>query len=460
MIRSKALLFSDFKSGWYKNWSQKLKQTESGRGKFELRSNKFWQNAIITQALHERGVLAKGKMGLGFGVGMERLPALLASIGVKVTATDQDFQNVDARAWDNNQLAHGRSSLNQDGICPTKEFKENVSFRPVDMNNIPKDFHSKFDFLWSNCALGHLGSINNSCVFIERSLACLKPGGWAVHTTEANILSDTDTLDDAGTVFFRQRDLYKLFKILSQKGFIVSPLHFNLGKSPDDLRFTLIPKFGNDFSKILFNGYIATQIVLIIKRPHKTNPISRRAQVIKHWLQYRINLFNMAIYKKRNRNLQRILHWHNVTLQMPASATKLSTVTNKQSIKLASNEVKTIRINYVNDSGSAIFSSKVSFSNVNPITIATDKPLNRQSVFVSKSWLSKNRPLVTLTKTNLDATKFTETEYIEPGASFYLEMEISANHVKKGVYKESFCLIKEGDGVVPSTQVQLSIEVI
>src|SRR5437763_5210823 len=61
---------------------------------FELH-RKHWEWAFIHERLDRLGVLAPGNKGLGFGVGRERLPALFARAGARVTATDtpSDEQN-------------------------------------------------------------------------------------------------------------------------------------------------------------------------------------------------------------------------------------------------------------------------------------------------------------------------------------------------------------------------------
>ena len=67
-IRSHTLLFKDFNSKWYKKWAKELKQDKDHLDNHVLRANKFWQNAIIVQALWERGTFYKGACGIGFGV--------------------------------------------------------------------------------------------------------------------------------------------------------------------------------------------------------------------------------------------------------------------------------------------------------------------------------------------------------------------------------------------------------
>ena len=47
---------------------------------------KNWEHAYICQALHERSLLQPGRRGLGFAVGTEKLPALFAALGCRITA--------------------------------------------------------------------------------------------------------------------------------------------------------------------------------------------------------------------------------------------------------------------------------------------------------------------------------------------------------------------------------------
>src|SRR5688572_16743837 len=49
---------------------------------------KPWEFALICRALYERGLLQPGMRGLGFAVGCEPLPALFASFGCEIVATD------------------------------------------------------------------------------------------------------------------------------------------------------------------------------------------------------------------------------------------------------------------------------------------------------------------------------------------------------------------------------------
>lgn len=58
-----------------------------------------WEFAFILQNLNIRCLLEAGRSGLGFGVGQEPLPALMASRGVQVTATDLDLSGAAQKGW-------------------------------------------------------------------------------------------------------------------------------------------------------------------------------------------------------------------------------------------------------------------------------------------------------------------------------------------------------------------------
>ena len=118
-------------------------------------------------------------------VGGEPLPALFASLGAQIVATDQSPETGMDAGWASSCL----SGLNQQDICPEHTFSRLVTFREVNMNDIDADLSGQFDFCWSSCALEHLGSLQHGLDFIENSLAILKPGGIAIHTTEFNLSS-------------------------------------------------------------------------------------------------------------------------------------------------------------------------------------------------------------------------------------------------------------------------------
>lgn len=227
---------------------------------------KQWEFTFILQAAWERGLMVPGKRALGFGVGKEPLGALFASCGVGITATDMCLQESTAKGWKStDQHASGKEALRYENICPQSVFEQNVDFLVCDMNHIP-DTLKDYDLCWSSCALEHLGSIERGLAFIERSLDCLSPGGWAIHTTEFNLSSDTETVDNYATVLFRRQDMEKLFEGLRAKGHEVAPFNWTVGTQPLDQYFDLPPYRSEPHLAAVLAGYKTTSMGLIIRK--------------------------------------------------------------------------------------------------------------------------------------------------------------------------------------------------
>lgn len=193
----------------YQRWMSEL-------GEDGLIQRKSWEYAAISRALEAAGCLVPGRRGLGFAVGQEPLAAVYAARGCDIVATDLDAGEPRAAAWvATRQHASGRPS------------PSSVRLRSTDMTAIPADLVG-FDFCWSACALEHLGSIEAGLAFVEASIRCLRPGGWAVHTTEYNLDCDlrgaTDTIEGGETVFYRRSDLEGLGGRLAQFGHRMAPL--------------------------------------------------------------------------------------------------------------------------------------------------------------------------------------------------------------------------------------------
>lgn len=189
---------------------------------------KGWEHAYIAQALAERDLLRPGRRGLGFAVGREGLPALFANLGCDVMATDLSPDDTTSAQWaETGQHASGVDAVNFRGIVAPEVLRSRVSFRAVDMRAIPADLRG-FDFVWSSCSLEHLGTIGRGLRFILDALECVRPGGFAVHTTEFNLSSNRWTLPAGNTVLFRRRDFERLARRLRASGHEVE-LDFTLG---------------------------------------------------------------------------------------------------------------------------------------------------------------------------------------------------------------------------------------
>ena len=251
---SQACTYSQFISPIYTMWCEQMRDKP-------FLHRKQWEFVYILQALDHHGMLRPGRRGLGYGVGIEPLPAVMAARGCEVLATDLDPAK--AVGWvETNQ--HATGAVNDRGICDAALFAERVSFRMVDMNAIPDDL-SGFNFTWSSCALEHLGSIANGLRFIKESLRPLVSGGVAVHTTELNCYSDEETVDNEVTVLFRRRDLQKLAAELRAQGHRLQ-LNFDLGSNPIDDYIDMPPYRQDRHLKLQLGRFATTSFGLIITK--------------------------------------------------------------------------------------------------------------------------------------------------------------------------------------------------
>jgi hypothetical protein len=244
----------------FKYWCNELKMHPTMH-------RKLWELVFISQTLHELGKLKAGMRGLGFGVGKEPLSSFFAKCGIAVTATDLDLTSAQKSGWAHSgQHAAVADHMFWPGIVDRSEFDRHVSFQDVDMNAIP-DTLRDYDFCWSACSLEHTGSIDNGLCFIENSLDTLKPGGVAVHTTEFNLSSDTDTIEEGGTVLFRKQDIMLLARLLRTRKHKLLPLNFYAGSTEVD-KFVDVPPYQNDpHLRLRIERYRLTSIGLaIIKR--------------------------------------------------------------------------------------------------------------------------------------------------------------------------------------------------
>ena len=276
-LTSKACTQADMESDWVAWWCGELSIAP-------IYHRKIWEYCYVLQVLHEHGCLSAGLRGLGFGCGREPIPSYLAAIGCHVTMTDLAPDAAAEKGW---VRTHQHASSLEKGhhahLVPRERFLQHVSLQHVDMNAIP-DSLSGYDFCWSLCSLEHLGSIRQGLDFIENSLATLRPGGLAVHTTEFNFLNDTETIDNWVTVLFQKQHFRQLAERLSAQGHKVAPLDFDVGNGPMD-RFIDLPPFDHDLEhiapawardsqhlKLLLDGFASTCFGLIITKASDTAP--------------------------------------------------------------------------------------------------------------------------------------------------------------------------------------------
>jgi hypothetical protein len=199
-----------------------------------LTHRKLWEWCYILQVLDVAGMIRPGKRALGFAVGTEPITALVVAGGAHVVATDLPQPDAEQHGWiETGEHAASVAALGYRELCPEERWDTHVTFRPVDMRDVPDDLGG-FDCLWSSCAIEHLGSLDAGLQFVRRSLDCLAPGGVAVHTTEFNVASNDATLAAGHTVLYRRRDLEGLIRGLRAEGHRVRAT-FALGTAPEDL---------------------------------------------------------------------------------------------------------------------------------------------------------------------------------------------------------------------------------
>lgn len=256
---SQACTQAQFENSAYDYWCSKIKETPRLH-------RKQWEFCYILQCLATQGALAPGRRGLGYGVGTEPLSAVFATYGCRLTATDLETERAASVGWTStNEHASHKAAMNDRAICDPTAFDSQVDFRFVDMNHIPEDLKG-FDFTWSACALEHLGSISNGLEFIKNTIATLRPGGIAVHTTELNCSSDDDTVDNEGTVLFRKRDILKVCHHLSEAGCSIT-LNFDTGHLPVD-NYVDVPPYNPDkHLKLKLGEYTTTSFGLLVRAP-------------------------------------------------------------------------------------------------------------------------------------------------------------------------------------------------
>lgn len=292
-LRSCLCTQQQLESPVFQDWADRMGEP---RGRL-LR--KIWEWCYIAEALSERHMLRQGRSGLGFAVGEEPLPALFASLGCTITATDLETARAAGAGWvQSGQHAHDLDLVNKRGLCDPDDFRNRVTFRFVDMNRIPGELKAGYDFLWSSCALEHLGSLTRGERFVYNAMACLKPGGVAVHTTEFNVHSNDLTEDYKPIVIFRRRDMERIAARLTACGHTVEPFSFDAGHLPVDEMVDEPPYRDDRHLKLLIGSYVCTSVGFIITKTGTGIPKAPR-WVTRPTPRDRFRLFRSSINRWR-----------------------------------------------------------------------------------------------------------------------------------------------------------------
>ena len=211
----------DFDSEWFLRWKPVLSFSDRIH-------RKFWEMAIVTETLHNHGMLTHGRKGVGFGVGSESLTKIFADMGAEILATD-----LLPESW--RETHKGFFDL---GKHPR------IENRIVDMNWIDGTSGKSsvesdgFDFSWSVCSMDHCGTAWWTKRFLLNQMNCLKPGGIGIHTAEYTI--NIGLPRQGATVWLDRADVVDVVDLLTQLGHVAAPIDWFIGDTFDDhgiLRF-------------------------------------------------------------------------------------------------------------------------------------------------------------------------------------------------------------------------------
>ena len=263
-MRSTVCRYEHFTSDWYLTQSKALLFNQAVDDP-TLSHRKNWEWAAITQALEDADMLRPDRKGLGFAVGTELLPSIFASRGAKILATDR----AEPGHWaETGQHGTGLDPLFQPSVLSRRDFRARVQFQHVDMNEIQDLPSDAFDFLWSSCAIEHVGSLELAMNFVKNAMRLLRRGGIAVHTTEFNCSSTTDTVEEGDNVIFRRRDIERLAAELRLMRCGMQEPDFECGVHPFDLDYDEPPFFSSErmHIKLLIDGFVATSFLMVIHK--------------------------------------------------------------------------------------------------------------------------------------------------------------------------------------------------
>jgi len=170
-----------------------------------------WRKVYTLQALRRYGVLEEGAVGLGFEPSPSGVPAALAAMRTSVVAA---FPTRPGQQLSPSAL---KRDLGTRAPCDRTTFEDNVATRIVPWRRIPEDLVN-FDFLWSARANEQLYSVAAAAQFIEATMACLRPGGLAVHVMSYDLAPGGRSTPSTERILLRQGDVERIALNLVSRG--------------------------------------------------------------------------------------------------------------------------------------------------------------------------------------------------------------------------------------------------
>jgi hypothetical protein len=363
-------------------------------------NRKLWEYVYILRAMDHFVGLRPGTRALGFGVGRERSVSLLASLGCQVVATDYPQ---DRDVWPDAPRA--ADDLFDATVCDESSFRTRVSFRDVDMNSIPADLLG-FDCLWSCGSLEHIGGLQNGLDYIESAMACLRPGGVAVHTTEFNLVSDTVTLDSPDLSYYRRQDVVRLAERLLANGHQIV-LNFTLGDTVADTHIDMEPRRVLPISlKWQVDAhFVITSIGLIIQKrlgtqipPRRPVPTEIVVQAGSLWI---------SPSHSNIRGSDGIIRFDATDCPEPADALLfygpyVTLPSGKYRVKLAGEIVGEFSVSFTADNGNILLHTQTVSAASDPVTFISIAPAKQFEVVAQRTGTSQRLTVETIVLTRTD----------------------------------------------------------
>ena len=270
------------------HWSDRLRPTWDPDGTDTRRvilHRRMWEWSFLCESMREAGMLQPGRRGLGFGA-REPLVSLFAGMGCDlVVAEFGSDRRGEATSTDaDGELAGAPAAAIDHRFCPADLFRERVQYRELDLQDVlrdlPDDLHD-FDFTWSSHVIDHLGTPAAGMDFVAAQMHRLRPGGLAVHTTELNLSSDTDTIAEGvegGTVLHRRRDVEDLVRRLRADGHRIA-YDLSEGSWPAD-RHVDVPPYTGTHLRTKLGEFETTSIALVIQKRNDRRAWSRATRLL------------------------------------------------------------------------------------------------------------------------------------------------------------------------------------
>lgn len=194
-----------------------------------------WEPVWILAMARAAKLLEPGLAAIGFGVGQEPMPSVLARHGLSVLATDLPAEDPRAAAWiKGRQHCASLEAVLRSPVVEPADFDARVRFEPADIAAPPPALAGRFDLAWSVNVLGQLGSAAAAVDALEASLAVLRPGGVALHTFGLLIDDDDTPAEARQNTFLRRRDVEHLLSRLISAGHEPWPLNLYPGDEEGD----------------------------------------------------------------------------------------------------------------------------------------------------------------------------------------------------------------------------------